>query len=140
MDSISTRSAKFDDVVISVPDGRDEDGYTVWKRGMSFIGKIEQGRSSDRYSAVNTTNRETLELRIFKGTINHNTVKAHIDLAHASVEYTRALNFRQVREGALDFERFYDYVLENNALYPDLLARLSKVLPNVGLARQEASN
>jgi len=136
----SSRWAKFDDVVISVPTGRDEDGYTVWKRGMSFIGKIEQGRSSDRYSAVNTTNRETLELRIFKGTINHNTVKAHIDLAHASVEYTRALNFRQVREGALDFERFYDYVLENNALYPDLLARLSKVLPNVGLARQEASN
>ena len=135
----SSRWAKFDDVVISVPTGRDEDGYTVWKRGMSFIGKIEQGRSSDRYSAVNTTNRETLELRIFKGTINHNTVKAHIDLAHASVEYTRALDFRQVRDGALDFERFYDYVLENNALYPDLLARLSKVLPNVGLARQEAS-
>lgn len=136
----SSRWAKFDDVVISVPTGQDEDGYTVWKRAMSFVGKIEQGRSSDRYSAVNATNRDTLELRIFKGTINHNTVKAHIDLAHASVEYTRALNFRQVREGALDFERFYDYVLENNALYPDLLARLSKVLPHVGLARQEASN
>ena len=135
----SSRWAKFDDVAISVPNGRGEDGYTIWKRGLSFIGKIEQGRSSDRYSAVNTTNRETLELRIFKGTINHNTVKAHVDLAHASVEYTRGLNVRQVRDGALDFEQFYDYVLENNALYPDLLARLSKVLPDVGLARQEVS-
>jgi hypothetical protein len=136
----SSRWAKYDDAVISVPAGRDDDGYTIWKRGLSFISKIEQGRSSDRYSAVNTTNRETLELRIFKGTINRNTVKAHVDLAHASVEYTRALTVRQVRDGALDFEHFYDYILENNALYPDLLARLSKVLPNVGLARQEASN
>lgn len=135
----SSRWAKFDDILEGQYSGIDEEGNRHWVTKRSFLNKIENGSRTDRYSAVNTTNRETLELRIFRGTINHNVVKAHVDLAHASVEYTRFLNVRQVRDGALDFEQFYDYVLENNALYPDLMARLSKVLPSVGLARQEAS-
>lgn len=136
----SSRWAKFDDILQGQYGRIDEEGNREWITKRSFINKIENGRQTDRYSAVNTTNRETLELRIFRGTINKDTIKAHVDLAHASVEYTRGLSVRQVRDGALDFEQFYDYVLENNALYPELLARISKVLPSVGLARQNESN
>lgn len=34
----------------------------------------------DRYQAVNTTNRNTIEFRFFKGTLNYNTIMASIEL------------------------------------------------------------
>jgi hypothetical protein len=83
---------------------------------------------TDRYSAVNTNNRDTLEIRIFRGTINKNTVKAAVDLAHASVEYTRSLTVIDVRSGALDSSKFIKWVHEHADTYPDLLARINKLL------------
>ena len=101
-----------------------------------------QGYNTERYSAVNTRNRETLEIRIFKGTVNTNTIKSHIDLAHASVEYTRNLTVRDVREGALAWIKFADYILAHADLYPELYERVNRlVLPNlVRLNGQNVSN
>jgi hypothetical protein len=100
-----------------------------------------QGFNTERYSAVNTRNRETLEIRIFKGTVNTSTIKSHLDLAHASVEYTRSLTVRDVREGALGVYGFVNYILQNSTLYPELCERVNRlVVPNyVGISRQEVS-
>ena len=127
----STQWAKFDDVDSAVPNGRNEDGYTQWKTVRSFKNKIQQGRNTDRYSAVNTQNAHTLEMRIFRGTVNQNTLKAYLDLAHASVEYTRNLRVSDVTCGALQDVVFAQYVEENAALYPDLCARIAKVYPQI---------
>jgi hypothetical protein len=53
----SSHWAKFDDII-------DENGKK------SFKGKFDQRSGSDRYSAVNTNNRSTLEMRIFRGSLN----------------------------------------------------------------------
>jgi hypothetical protein len=82
---------------------------------------------TERYSAVNTQNRDTLELRFFRGTMNTNTVLSALDLVQAMVEYTRVLRLDDVKLGALDWTWFADYVRDNNGLYPDLYARLDKV-------------
>ena len=130
----SDQWAKFSDV-IEREYARDSEGCRIVdvhndyiiniKR--SFKNKLDDNRRSDRYSAVNTLNRETLELRIFRGTVNGNTIKAHLDLAHASVEYTRVMSVPQVRDGALSPSNFVAYIKANEALYPELVARLAKV-------------
>ena len=109
----------------------DEHGNYQYTTKRDIVSKL-QGYNTERYSAVNTRNRETLEIRIFKGTVNTNTIKSHIDLAHASVEYTRSLTVRDVREGALAWIKFADYILAHADLYPELYERVNRlVLPNL---------
>lgn len=146
----SERWAKFDDI-IRHEWVRDENGERVsdentggykFTRKRTFKDKIEHGRETDRYSAVNMQNRETLEMRIFRGTVNPDTVKAQLDLAHASVEYTRTLSVKQVIDGALTQSAFIQYISENESLYPRLVRRISKSniqLSHVGLSPTESS-
>lgn len=94
----------------------------------TFKHKLDPNRGSDRYSAVNTLNAHTLEMRIFRGTVNGNTVKAQLDLAHASVEYTRTLSVHDIREGALTADNFMWYIFNNVELYPELNARIDKCI------------
>ena len=83
--------------------------------------------NTERYSAVNTQNRDTLELRFFRGTMNTSTVLSALDLVQAMVEYTRVLRLDEVKLGALDWAWFADYVRDNNGLYPDLYSRIDKI-------------
>ena len=114
----------------------DEDGYVI-DRKRTFMHKLDTSRNSDRYSAVNTNNAATLEMRIFRGTVNGETIKAQLDLAHASVEYTRTLTVQDVREGALSADNFMWYVFQHEALYPELSARIDKLV--VRLTEQNVS-
>jgi hypothetical protein len=129
----SSNWSKFNDVDTPVPNGQDEDGYTRWKTVRSYKGKLQNGRESDRYSAVNTQNRATLEMRIFKGTINSGKVKSQINLAHASVEYTRTLTVKDVRDGALDSGRFVEYIMAHADIYTELATRLEKQYQQVNV-------
>ncbi len=83
--------------------------------------------STERYSAVNTQNEHTLELRFFRGTTKPSGVRSAIQLAHASIEYTRNLTLSDVKLGMLGWDWFYDYVEANNGFYSDLYERMSKV-------------
>jgi len=79
---------------------------------------------SDRYSAVNTNNRNTLEMRIFRGSLNPRFIKSAIDLAHASVEYTRVMSVREVRDGGLSCLKFRQYIESKPDLYSSLIERI----------------
>lgn len=137
----SDRWAKFDDCEIN-GDWVTVNGNRTWVAKRSFRHKLDngrRGRGSDRYSAVNTNNDATLEMRIFKGTTNPQTIKSHIDLAHASVEYTRSLSVREVANGALMPEPFIDYIASNEKLYPELVERVNRLFVNVSASRQNVS-
>ena len=83
-------------------------------------------RGSTRGSAVNTNNEHTIELRFFRGTLNKKGILACLDMAHAGVEYTRLLNTRDVIAGMLSWDMFYEWVSDNNGIYPDLYDRMPK--------------
>jgi hypothetical protein len=70
--------------------------------------------NTDRYSAVNTNTRATLEMRIFKGSINTTNVRGALGLAHASVEYTRTMSLQEVKDGGLTTAKFIDYINSNS--------------------------
>ena len=120
--------AKFDDIVRSERE-MDDDGYWRYKQWRSYKHKLARHNDncSDRYSAVNTLNRHTLEMRIFRGSINGKVVKAALDLAHASVEYTRELRVPDVWASALMAENFMEYIKMNVELYPELNERMNKL-------------
>ncbi len=86
--------------------------------------KFQRG-GSDRYSAVNTNNRQTLEMRIFRGSLNTRFIKSCIDLAHASVEFTRVMSVPEVRNHKLDCINLIQYIRERAELYPSLNQRLN---------------
>ena len=137
----SSRWAKFDDVMAAEFIGRDEDGNRIWRNFRSFTKKIVDNRNSDRYSAVNTQNRDTLELRIFKSTTKAERIKAYMDLAHASVEFTRVMSIKQVIDNGLSRDVFISYIRENLSLYEHLNGLFDQlgITTNVRLAEQNAS-
>ena len=142
----SDQWAKFSDIIrndyVRDKDGipiEDDHGFTRTVTTRTFKHKLGGYRGSDRYSAVNTNNSETLEMRIFRGSVNSNTIKAQLDLAHASVEYSRTINANDVINGALTADSFMWYIFEHEELYPHLVSRIDRLIPSVGLARQNVS-
>jgi hypothetical protein len=117
----------------------DEWGSYSLETTRSFKGKLGY-RGSDRYSAVNTNNSATLEMRIFRGSVNGTTIKSQLDLAHASVEYTRTINANDVINGALTADSFMWYIFQHEELYPQLVSRIDRLIPSVRLAEQNVSN
>jgi hypothetical protein len=107
----SSHWAKFDDIF---------DPETGTK---SFKSKFDR-HGSDRYSAVNTNNRNTLEMRIFRGSLNPRFIKSAIDLAHASVEFTRVMSVKEVRDDGLSCLKFRQYIESKSDLYPSLNERI----------------
>ena len=118
----------------------DEHGRYSLTTTRSFKNKLSTHFHTDRYSAVNTNNPATLEMRIFRGSVNSTTIKAQLDLAHASVEYTRTINANDVINGALTADSFMWYIFEHEELYPQLVSRIDKLIPSVRLAEQNVSN
>ena len=110
----SSHWAKFDDVL---------DPNTGKKTFAHKLGRTH--RDSDRYSAVNTNNRTTLEMRIFRGSLNTRFIKSCIDLAHASVEFTRVMSVPEVRGHKLDCINLIQYIRERVELYPSLNQRIN---------------
>jgi len=130
----SSRWAKYTDVdyeaeyEYSYDDNGDRSRFLVRPAYRSFKAKIKNGRNSERYSAVNTQNAHTVEMRIFKGSLKAENIKACLDLAHASVEYTRVMSVREVMDGALDAVPFIAYIAAHQDIYPDLDQRVSTLL------------
>jgi hypothetical protein len=101
--------------------------YDEYDRPYFSVKHKLNGHNTERYSAVNTQNEHTLELRFFRGTTKPSGVLSAIELAHASIEYTRDMTLADVKLGMLGWEWFYDYVEANNGFYPNLYERMSKV-------------
>lgn len=115
-----TRFARFNDVYTF--DEYDRPVFSIKHK----VGHPDRNHT-ERYSAVNTQNPNTIELRFFRGTMKTSGVLSALDLAQAMVEYTRELRLDDVKLGALSWEWFADYVVSNNGLYPDLYSRLDKI-------------
>lgn len=51
--------------------------------------RMANGYSFRRYEAINNENSSTIELRMFRGSLDRTEIQSAFDLTHASVEYTR---------------------------------------------------
>lgn len=93
-------------------------------------------RGGDKFTAVNTLKRDTLELRFMRGTTNINGIKANLGLAHAMVNYTRDLS--ESMSNWYDWQAFVDYVNGIPYIYNELIHRLPDV-PELSISELENS-
>ena len=101
--------------------------------------KIHGKRYTERFSAVNTQNDYTLELRFFRGTMAKAGILSALELTHAATEYTRNLSLADVKLGMLQWDWFADWVATNNGIYPNLYIKMSKI-PQISLENREMLN
>lgn len=85
---------------------------------------------ANRYEAVNLTNDKTIELRIFKGTLNAQHILADIEFCHALAYWVKETSIQDIES----WESFWKYVTKHRKLYSHLQTFLIPVqgtLPNV---------
>jgi hypothetical protein len=74
--------------------------------------KAKHGDDPNRRTAVNTQNSNTIEVRIFKGTLNKVTFYKTIEFCDAILEFTRTSNWEQTL-----WQGLQDYIVEHKDRY-----------------------
>ena len=98
--------------------GRSSPEYAALKK--KELAKIN-AHHSDRYEAVNLQNNKTIEVRIFKGTLNTQHVLADIEFCDALARWVK---FNTVEE----CENWYDFMayVKDQGTYPNLVAYMAE--------------
>lgn len=78
-------------------------------------------KEAPRYAAVNVTNSETFEVRVFASSLKAQEVRAALDLVAASVEYTRQLTVREIVDGGWTWTNFISWAREQGDTYAALI-------------------
>lgn len=120
--------------------GRKSNDYANFHDKGKIVSKVKWNDTvGGRHAAVNTQNDSTLEVRIFKGSLQPTRVLAAIELVHAAVEYTRDLKVTgpktmyvtdegKAKSSALSWLAFSGYVSSNTDIYPNLTRLMVKSL------------
>jgi len=110
--------------------GRSSDRYASFNDKGQLLRKIKNGyQSNGRFSAINTENDDTIEIRVFKGSLRKERVLSAIEFVHASVEYTRDIKVT-TKNHALSWLKFTGYVAANAELYPNLVTIMGESFAN----------
>lgn len=99
-------------------------GYAKWEKGeqgrlLNYAkGANKRGReyshyNADRYVALNLQNRNTIELRFFKGTLRPATLRARLEAVHAAADYSMATRNNINIKACTDWSKFREFVREN---------------------------
>lgn len=100
--------------------------YATFEDKGRLVQKVKYGHQENgRYAAINSENSETLEVRVFKGSLKPQRVLMALELVQCSVEYTRGLHVSASNK-ALSWMMFTRYVVDNASTYPNLFAAMEK--------------
>jgi len=72
--------------------------------------------NSYRYKALNLTGKDTIEIRIFQGTLNYNTILAYLEFALAVSLFTKNNIYKNI-----EIDNFLMYIHENEKIYSNLI-------------------
>jgi hypothetical protein len=100
--------------------------YATFEDKGRLVSKIKHGNQSNgRYSAINSDNSATLEVRVFRGSLKPQRVLMALELVQCAVEYTRDLHVNASNK-ALSWMMFTRYVADNASIYPNLFTAMEK--------------
>lgn len=92
--------------------GRSSDQWASFDDKRKLIPKVKRGyQSNARYSAVNVSNAYTFEVRVFRGSMRVERIKANLEFVHACVEYTRNLSVSP-NNNTLQWSRFRKWIVD----------------------------
>ena len=94
--------------------GRNSSRWASFDSETNSVMKVLKGEKfPERYCAVNLSNIDTIEVRIFRGSLNERRVRSAIESIDSAIQYTRTLSVHDINNGALKFGKFADWVNEN---------------------------
>ena len=110
--------------------GRSNNNYARFSDKGRLVRKVKYGEQDNgRYSAINTENDATIEVRVFKGSLRKERVLSALEFVTASVEYTRDLKVT-AKNQALTWLAFTGYISSNLETYPNLALIMSESFAN----------
>lgn len=90
------------------------------KKSISGVLLKKPGHRAAHYDAVNLSNENTVEVRIFKSSLRLPRILANMEFVDAVVKYTRDLKVSDVKNGALKWSSFRVW-LDKQTQYDELL-------------------
>ena len=112
--------------------GRDSDRWATFRRttdptdyGYDNMAEICKGNrtQNNRYSALNFQNRNTIELRYFRGSLKPETVLGVLEFCHSVHAYTKLLSVKEVANGHLAWGSYKMWLSDQNYEFlPSVLA------------------
>lgn len=91
--------------------GRESQQWARFGEGDAPVAKKVKGQAWDRYQAVNMLNRETVEIRIFRGSLMRTRVMMALELVNACFEYTRRMTTNDYISGNLSWNAFAKWIM-----------------------------
>ena len=95
------------------------------KLGMRNVEQIRQMADEkyghDRYTAINLCNSATVEVRIFKGTLNERSFFKNIEFTASLFTYTK-----ETETSNVTLQGYFDFLLHNEERYPNLTSWLTE--------------
>lgn len=105
---------------------RKETHWARFKKSNGLPVKEVYGKSSGtRYQAVNFENSNTVEFRLFRGTLKYTTFMATLEIVDALVHWAAQLSISDILSTGDVFENFTDYI-QANPLYENALNYLKE--------------
>lgn len=110
--------------------GRKSDQWASFADRGYLLRKVKHHEQNNgRYSAVNLGNRDTFEIRIFRGTMRVERIKAQLQFVHSAVEYTRDLKVSPANN-TLKWGAYRKWLHAHNDKYPQLVTLLNTLSSN----------
>jgi hypothetical protein len=89
--------------------------------------KLELGIGDGHFSAVNTDPEDTLEIRVFKGSLKPERVLSAIEFVHAAIEHTRTMKVSP-KDKPMAWTKFISFVASKEDKYPHLIEIMERTL------------
>lgn len=113
---------------------RKENTYAVFKKD-----NFQQWLNRDRYAALNWQNEDTVEFRLFRGTLKADTFMACMELCLAAFQFThdhRVFNATgtsyEIETGTAIWGKFLKFIGKRKTKFPHLIPYLQSKNFNIG--------
>ncbi len=105
---------------------RKETHWAAFKKNSGEGVKETYGKSTCRYQAVNFCNSQTVEFRLFRGTLKYSTFMATLELVDALVHWAKQVSICDILHNKNALIDFVKYAKEHNNLYSNLINYMEK--------------
>lgn len=71
----------------------------------------------ERYEALNFYNRNTIEIRVFKGTLKYSTFMSYLEFFHSAVNFVKSVSCSQLADNKKAWPLYQTYIKNNKKTY-----------------------
>ena len=106
------------------------------KEKIKILSEVAKSKSGGSRVAINLQNRNTIEFRIFRGTLNWSSYQKNVEFVHSLVSWCKSVSLKHIQDKDSVFS-FLDYLTKNQSEYPHLILFLFKRFFTMDVRKRE---